>query len=85
MKPLILLLALIVAGCAAPQCVPVVTEVKVPVAVPCDEPLPHKPAFAVDALEIGAPIDKQMRALRAERQQRNGYELELEAAAGACR
>ncbi|MFC0227386.1 hypothetical protein [Serratia aquatilis] len=42
------------------------------------------PAFAVDQLQIGASIDVQMRALRAERHQRIGYERELLAANQAC-
>ena len=43
-----------------------------------------RPAFAVDALSIGAGIWEQMSALRAERIQRIGYETELEAAVKAC-
>jgi hypothetical protein len=82
---LIILLLVSTAGCAGAPCAPVVTEVKIPVAVPCDAPLPSRPAFAVDGLPLGAPIDEQMRALRAERRQRIGYEIELETAAGACR
>ncbi|MEW6166063.1 MAG: hypothetical protein AB1642_13475 [Pseudomonadota bacterium] len=79
------LIAILLSGCVALPAAPVVTEVKIPVTQPCTEPLPSKPPFAVDALELGAPIDAQMRALRAERRQRIGYEIELEAAAKACR
>ena len=85
MKRLAMLLAALLTGCAGVPRAPVVTEVKIPVAVPCDVPMPDPPSFVVDALVIGAPIDAQMRALRAERQQRIGYEIELEAAAQACR
>lgn len=70
------------AGCAAPW--PVVQEVKIPVPVPCKTPPIERPVFAVDTLPIGAEIWDQMRALRAERQQRIGYEIELEAAVSAC-
>lgn len=71
-------------GCAttAPAVEPV--EVKVPVAVPCKTPMPERPAFAVDSLPLDAGIWEQMKALRAERLQRQGYEAELEAAVEAC-
>jgi hypothetical protein len=73
-------------GCVTtPAQAPVVTEVRIPVRVPCDEPMPARPAYAVDALAIDADIGAQMRSLRAERRQRKGYEIELEAAAKACR
>lgn len=39
---------------------------------------------AVDGLPVGAGIWEQMKALRAERKQRQGYEAELEAAVRAC-
>lgn len=63
---------------------PPVREVKVPVLVPCIEAMPAKPAFAVDALPLGADVWEQMAALRAERMQRKGYEAELEAELQAC-
>jgi hypothetical protein len=71
-------------GCATttPAVQPV--EVKVPVAVPCKVPMPERPAFAVDGLPLGSGIWDQMKALRAERWQRQGYETELEAAVKAC-
>lgn len=72
-------------GCASTPRAPDVVEVKVPVYRSCDAPVPARPAFAVDALPIGADIDVQMQALRAERQQRKGYEIELETAVQACR
>lgn len=76
------------AGCkSAPTTItspPVVHEVQVPVSVPCKTETPTKPAFAVDALPLGADIWEQMQALRAERIQRKGYERELEAAVAAC-
>lgn len=74
----------LLAGCAAPA-VPPPVEVRVPVPVPCRVELPAAPAFAVSALALDAPIDQQMKALRAERLQRMGYELELVAALDACR
>lgn len=89
MKPVILIAALalyaLLQGCAGLRPAPVVTEVKVPVAVPCEAPMPAEPVFAVDLLPIGSDIHEQMKALRAERHQRRGYETELKAAAKACR
>ena len=43
-----------------------------------------RPAFAVDALPLNAGIWRQMQALRSERLQRQGYEIQLEAAVKAC-
>ncbi|MHA6904915.1 hypothetical protein ACKZDW_07785 [Ralstonia syzygii subsp. celebesensis] len=72
------------AGCATAPRPAQPVEVSVPVAVPCKAPVPERPAFAVDALPIGSGIWEQMKALRAERFQRKGYEAELEAAVNAC-
>ncbi|WP_285961145.1 hypothetical protein [Pseudomonas tohonis] len=60
-------------------------EVKMPVMVACTVTLPAVPAFVVDSLALDAPIDQQMKVLRAERLQRIGYERELLAALKACR
>ena len=84
MKTLLLNCALL-AGCATTAPAPIVTEVKTPVYQRCDAPVPERPPFAVDALPLGAEIGQQMRALRAERQQRQGFERELETAVQACR
>ncbi|MGE8501704.1 MAG: hypothetical protein ACN6P1_05645 [Pseudomonas sp.] len=87
MKWLSVVLALLLTGCAgqvadAPE--PQVIRVEVPVQIPCKTMPVPRPAFAVDALPIGAGYDEQMRALRAERLQRKGYEVRLEAAIEAC-
>ncbi|WP_291969381.1 hypothetical protein [Candidatus Symbiopectobacterium sp.] len=85
MNRVILVGVLLLAGCGeTPRPAPVYVEVKVPVPVPCKTAEVSKPAFAVDQLKIGAPIDQQMRALRAERHQRIGYEKVLESAINAC-
>nr|WP_243458004.1 hypothetical protein [Serratia proteamaculans] len=73
------------AGCTTVPPAPSYVEVKVPVAVPCITADVARPAFAVDQLPIGATIDVQMRALRAERHQRIGFERELIAANEACK
>lgn len=85
MKKLIPAISLMIAGCSSVPPAPSYVEVKVPVAVPCRSADVMRPAFAVDQLPIGATIDVQMRALRAERHQRIGYERELLAANSACK
>lgn len=88
MRRLTVGLYLVLAGCAgqvAEPPEPQVVRVEVPVQVPCRTERVQRPVFAVDVLPIGASIAEQMRALRAERLQRTGYELRLEAALEACR
>lgn len=85
MKKLIVVSVMALAGCSSVPPAPSYVEVKVPIAVPCKTADVARPAFAVDQLPMGAPIDMQMRALRAERHQRIGYERELMAANMACK
>ncbi|WP_440530989.1 hypothetical protein [Serratia marcescens] len=85
MKKLIVVSVLALASCSRHPPAPSYVEVKVPIAVPCKIADVARPAFAVDQLPIGATIDVQMRALRAERHQRIGYERELIAANEACK
>ncbi|CAI0690341.1 Uncharacterised protein [Serratia liquefaciens] len=85
MKILIVVCVLALSGCAGALPAPSYVEVKVPIVVPCKTADVARPAFAVDQLPIGSPIDTQMRALRAERHQRIGYERELLAANEACK
>lgn len=85
MKNLIVVFVLVLAGCSSASPAPSYVEVKVPIAVPCKTADVARPTFAVDQLPIGAAIDAQMRALRAERHQRIGYERELLAANEACK
>ena len=87
MKGLLIVLGLLLVGCAghvadAPE--PQMVRVEVPVQIPCKTVPVERPAFAVDSLPIGASIAEQMRALRAERLQRKGYEKRLVAAVEAC-
>lgn len=84
---IVLAVILALAGCAGQvvdQPAPQVVRVEVPVQVPCRTERVPRPAFAVDALRIGAPNDEQMRALRAERKQRKADKKRLEAAVEAC-
>jgi len=76
---------LLLAGCASQTPLPTTPkQVEIPVPVPCKVPQIEKPSFAVDGLPIGSDIWDQMSALRAERKQRQGYELKLEAAVKSC-
>jgi hypothetical protein len=75
-------MALALSGCVSTA--PKVQEVLVPVPVPCKVAIPDRPALAVDSLPVGSGIWEQMKALRAERSQRQGYETELEAAVKSC-
>lgn len=76
-------LMIVLSGCASTR-VPVVVQVKVPVLVPCKITQIDKPVFAVDELQIGSDAWTQMRALRADRLQRKGYEEILEGAIKSC-
>jgi hypothetical protein len=86
MKRLVLVVSAIAAcaGCTKQVRPAVPVTVKIPVAVSCKVTLPKAPAWAVDALPLGAAIWDQMAALRGERLQRKGYEGELLAAIQAC-
>ncbi|MBG6290057.1 hypothetical protein I5I61_21590 [Pseudomonas nitroreducens] len=88
MKMIMIGVVLALVGCQSQQQAPApeprVVEVQVPVAVPCKITPVTRPAFAVDSLSLDAEIDEQMRALRAERKQRQGYEARLEAAVQGC-
>lgn len=86
MRRLTLIAAVLLVGCSArTETPPAVVEVKVPVLQKCDIRQPAAPAFVVDSLPIGSPIDVQMRALRAERHQRQGYEILLRAEIDKCK
>ncbi|CAI1773942.1 Uncharacterised protein [Serratia entomophila] len=85
MKNMAVVSVLLLAGCSSVPPAPSYVEVKVPIAVPCKTADVARPVFAVDQLQIGSPIDVQMRALRAERHQRIGYERELLAANEVCK
>lgn len=71
----------LLAGC---QANPVPAVVKIPVQVPCEVAMPKRPAWATESLARDAGIYDRVKALLAEREQRIGYETELEAAVGAC-
>lgn len=86
MRLVAVMAAFLLVGCAGERDPDVkVVRVNVPVVQKCDIDIPVPPAYAVDSLPIGAPIDTQMRALRAERHQRIGYEVLLRAEIEKCK
>ncbi len=74
-----LAIALALAGCETTTKV-----VKVPVSVPCKVDLPKPPVWATESLKPEASIFDQVKALLAERRQRQGYQQQLEAAIAGC-
>ncbi len=75
--------ALFLSACGTASRLPEVVTIQKPVRQAIQAKPVEKPAWAVDALPLGAPIDDQVKALLAEREQRKAYETELEAA--VCR
>jgi len=75
---------LMFAGCeSAPPIVETVVVEK-PVPVPCRIPPIARPLFEVDRVSPADDMVTINRALRAEIEQRRGYELKLEAGVKAC-
>ena len=84
MKPLLLFLPVVLAGCASAPRVEV-QRVNVSVPVECQEPVPVRPVMPTDSLRIGATVDDFARAATAEIERREGYEGQLLVALEACR
>jgi len=80
---LMCLAAIALSACGTTAKLPDVVTIQKPVRQAIQAKPVEKPAWAVDALPMGAPIDDQVKALLAEREQRKAYETELEAA--VCR
>lgn len=85
---LVLLLALLLIGCAtAPKgCAPVQVpvQVKVPVAVPCKVKPVDKPALPIDAADPASSVAIKVRAALDSLDLLKGYTSQLEAAVAAC-
>ena len=80
-----ILAAAALVGCATPpEPVIDVRTVNVAVPVPCREPAPERPAFPMDGLRPGTPLNQFVSAALAERLVRSGYEIQLETALRAC-
>lgn len=79
MKRLMLLCALLLAGCATTS-----HQVKVPVPIECRVDEPARPAMPSEMLSPGGDLDPFVAALIAEIEIRDGYEGELLAALRTC-
>lgn len=84
MKSLLVLLILVLAGCAGREPEVRTVRVEVPVLVPCKTKEVAVPSWAAAGLRKSDPLEVKVRALLAERRQRIGYERQLVAAVGAC-
>jgi PBP1b-binding outer membrane lipoprotein LpoB len=85
MRALVLLAALVLAGCASTA--PVITEVKVPVSVPCVKPeqIPQRPDYETPKLTPDATDGNKVLALARDWARSRGYEGKLEAIVSECR
>lgn len=82
-RTLVPVLPLLLAGCAA-QPVVQVQQVKVPVPVACQEPIPERPAMPTEGLQSPVMLDAFAQAAMAEIERREGYEQQLLAGLRAC-
>lgn len=81
-QSIIALTALVLVGCAtAPDAV----EVRVPVPIPCKEPVPERPAMATETLRPGVDLFTFATHAQAEIEMREAYESRLLRALNACR
>lgn len=84
MKCLLMVLTLVLAGCAVREPEVRTVRVEVPVLVPCKTKTVAVPPWAAAGLKKSDSLEVKVRALLAERRQRIGYERQLVAAVGAC-
>ena len=84
MKSFLVLLALVLTGCAGREPEVRTVRVEVPVLVPCKTKEVAVPPWAAAGLKKSDSLEVKVRALLAERRQRIGYERQLVAAAQAC-
>lgn len=84
MRSLLVVLALVLAGCAGKEPEVRTVRVEVPVQVPCKTKEVAVPPWAATGLKKSDSLEVKVRALLAERRQRIGYERQLVAAVTAC-
>ncbi len=84
MRMVLLLAMASLAGCASAPHTDVL-QVRVPVPMACQEPVPERPAMPTEVLRPGVSLDDFARAAMAEIERREGYEGRLAAALEACR
>ena len=82
-RPFISVLLLLLTGCAA-QPVVTVRQVKVPVPVACQEPIPDRPVMPTEALQPPVSLDAFAQAAMAEIERREGYERQLLSGLRTC-
>ncbi|MFL1502091.1 hypothetical protein ACI77N_12975 [Pseudomonas sp. S191] len=85
MRSLLVVLIVVLAGCAGKEPEVRTVRVEVPVLVPCKTNEVAVPPWAATGLRKSDPLEVKVRALLAERRQRIGYERQLVAAMSACR
>lgn len=84
MKALLVVLAMVLTGCAGRPPEVRTIRVEVPVLVPCKTKEVAVPPWAAQGLKKSDSLELKVRALLAERRQRIGYERQLVAAVDAC-
>lgn len=84
MKALLMVLAVVLAGCAGRPPEVRAIRVEVPVLMPCKTKEVAVPPWAAQGLNKSDSLELKVRALLAERRQRIGYERQLVAAVEAC-
>ncbi|UXV21082.1 hypothetical protein N4P55_06915 [Pseudomonas fluorescens] len=84
MKALLVVLAMVLAGCAGRPPEVRTVRVEVPLLVPCKTKDVEVPTWAAQGLKKSDSLELKVRALLAERRQRIGYERQLVAALGSC-
>lgn len=84
MRSVLVVLALVLAGCVSKEPEVRTVRVEVPVLVPCKTTLVAVPPWAAQGLKKSDSLELKVRALLAERRQRIGYERELIAAVSSC-
>ena len=84
MRYLLVVLAMVLFGCAGRGPEVRTVRVEVPVLVPCRTKAVAVPPWAAEGLKKSDSLELKVRALLAERRQRIGYERELVAAVVAC-
>lgn len=82
-----LLLASLISGCATTQeTIRYVTqEVKIPVPIKCQTPVPDKPDFNFPKMNEGSDIFEKVKSLLADRNLHLGYEDQLLTALQSCK
>ncbi|RMT63840.1 hypothetical protein ALP43_00209 [Pseudomonas azotoformans] len=84
MRSFLVLLALMLTGCAGRDPEVRTVRVEMPVLVPCKTKEVAVPPWAAAGLKKSDSLEVKVRALLAERRQRIGYERQLVAAVQAC-